>query len=568
MTQPFPIADIALPRRISLAPATWLLAAGAALMAALLAAPIDLPIGPSFWDLVMYIDAAHRIDLGQQIHRDVHSVFGPLSHYGYWAFHRLIPWSQPIFAAQLPYGIAFAGLLAAALRGVPQRLALGLAAYFLLIAIFPINFPEFPEPYLSRGAAAYGIYNRQAAMGLYVLACAVLALPGPRQATPIVAVALAILFFTKITTFAAALGVCAVLGHFRGFGWRWLVAALAPLAAAALALEALTGMVSDYVKDALLVLQGSYGLVQRLSDAAHLHIQTLVLSAVMTAALMISDREQMHAALHGRGPATLRVGRLLALPGVTFALVAAGAFAIESQNTGSASFPYLVPVAVLLVWRSRGADGPRGGFAAMAAAALVGVLGVTATEKAVRLGLGYMTQAPYGDGLFRDLHVRVNPLELETARGSLTLYAEHAPVFDAASRIGLDRAFLYRREWQVTYLMSVQEAADAYRTWRGEGAPRQRLATIDFVDPFPWVLDAEPMRRGGVVLAVDRTLSPRFVARIEHVLHDADGVFVPHCAMVGIRRDLVARLGPALAGRSAVRMGRCWTLYVKPDGAR
>jgi len=95
-------------------------------------------------DLVIFLDAAHRIVWGQVPNRDFHSALGPLAYYIPAAGYRL----AGSFGAALPVGTALTTLALAPLLAhilvsrLTPILALPSGAFLLLILIVPMNLGE------------------------------------------------------------------------------------------------------------------------------------------------------------------------------------------------------------------------------------------------------------------------------------------------------------------------------------------------------------------------------------------------------------------------------------------
>jgi hypothetical protein len=129
----------------------------AAVCAAMLALPGQTETTKYLNDLLIFLDGAYRVSVGQVPNRDFHSALGPLNYYipaaGYWL--------TGSFGAALPVGIALLALLLAPITAyildsrMRPLVAVPFAALLILILVVPINLGESPT------ALSYGMfYNR------------------------------------------------------------------------------------------------------------------------------------------------------------------------------------------------------------------------------------------------------------------------------------------------------------------------------------------------------------------------------------------------------------------------
>ena len=132
----------------------------------LLLLPIWPVLGLYNWDVVYWLDAAHRINYGQIPHVDYFAAFGPLPQYGLWLMQKAFPSAHPILAAQLFYAFIGLPLLALVLCDMHSRWQSAvLAGAFIALLLLPANF--FMT--IFNFGFDIGIYNRQAGFLLYLL---------------------------------------------------------------------------------------------------------------------------------------------------------------------------------------------------------------------------------------------------------------------------------------------------------------------------------------------------------------------------------------------------------------
>ena len=222
---------------------TWLtspvsiLAITALVMAAFLALPLNVPIGPMYWDLLIYFDAANRLFSGQVPATDFFAPVGPLGYYLFAGGVKLFSNAQPLLLVHWSLFAVTAPLIALALWRVDQRsraTALALLLPFLVFAVLPFNTREF---YSFPGSDGFGIYNRQVCQLLYVLTVALIYLRDQRLLLISIVAGMTGLFLTKITGFVSGGLLCAfAFAAFAcTFAWAVVLAggAWSPLASAA-----------------------------------------------------------------------------------------------------------------------------------------------------------------------------------------------------------------------------------------------------------------------------------------------------------------------------------------------
>ena len=139
----------------------------------LLALPVSVPVGPMYWDVLIYYDAANRIFGGQVPSVDFFAPVGPLGYYLFAGWLYVFPNGQPVLLAHWSLLAVTAPLMALVVADVDRRArttAFALLIPFLIFALLPFNTREFyPFP----GSDGFGIYNRQCCQLLYVLVAAI-----------------------------------------------------------------------------------------------------------------------------------------------------------------------------------------------------------------------------------------------------------------------------------------------------------------------------------------------------------------------------------------------------------
>jgi hypothetical protein len=234
-----------------------------------------------------------------------------------------------------------------------------------------------------------------------------------------------------------------------------------------------------------------------------------------------------------------------------------GAWAFETQNTGSHDFLMTAPAVLLAAGAlDRAARPAQIGAIVLAALSLAAPM-LELQQRGLRAVFASLTYpAPEAASPSALFHVRIKPDVLEIARAEL---APRAPETQAKPAV-LSSSLVFQSHW----LLSVDEAARALGAW--EAASGRRLETLyalDFVSPFAVVLGRPAPR--GVALTRDgeRSAPPPDVADIAAV-GAVDGVLIPRCNLTTTRVLLRRQFAPALAGRTMVALTPCWSLAVRP----
>ncbi len=548
-----------LPRLLG-APAFWLCVFLLAVIAGL-ALPLRLPLGPNAWDTGVYLDAIHRIGLGQVPGIDFFAPVGPLGYYLAALLDRLAPLAQPMLLvnwALLPVALPLMVVVTAHVEARSRAQALTLLLPFLIFASLPINLHSlYPSP----GFDGYGHYNRHVALLIYVLMAALLFVRGRGLLTGLVAALMLALFLTKVTGAVAGAMLVAhavVVGRLRLR--EALIAATCVLAALGL-LDLATGIVRAYLADILTLLSLNTGsLLPRFLTVASVKFNVVAPALLLLGALALAA---------WRARPAFTVAGLRALGDAPLGWLAAGLVALaffETQNTGSLEFIGLWPVLLLVMmeWWSR-KDVLRPAVLVLALATALPSL-VIYVERSARAALG----APAYVGLdVPDLGPlgRISVKRETAARAGQMLehYAAHkASYADLVARGLLPSAILYSEiDYQATWLLEVQQSVSALRNWEAaNGRTLNGVFTLDFVDPVNRLLGRQPPRH--VPIGVDPGRSnPALSAETLAALAAADAILAPACPVTTARTAIAAHFAEALTGRTRVALSPCWEMWLR-----
>jgi hypothetical protein len=543
----------------------------------LLALPIRLPIGPNYWDVYLFIDVAHRIDLGQLPHIDFFIPIGALPFY----LHDVVQWFAP--NAQPVLAVQYATLLIAAplalwisieIERRSRMIAIGFLAPFAIFSLLPFNIIEF---YPAPGIDGFGIYNRQAGLLLYLLVGALVLCDDRRLKTVAATVLLGSLLFIKITAGLAAACViltCVISGRMRSAD---ALAAFGTTLVAVLVLQLLTGLPQAYLGDLMgLVEDNTDSLAERVLTFVSLKFDVLLGVALFGCYLLLIDRRRLFSALghlFGGGAIMSPARKVAALwivrhPVALLAALAVMATGYETQNTGSNEYIYLWPVVLLLLTLY----GPRlQGMALTTLVVLACVVALPSLVKVVHKAVRTIAVAPgykpVARGLTGPIAMTVTKPVYDARADVLAQhYAEQREAWAALAVSGQKPSAIQYSEpdYQTFYVRSIAEAANAVRQMEaGFGRRFETMHVLDFVDPLTSELKRVPPRFVSVANDPDRTYPVRIREKVARELASMDALLIPRCPITPARLSILKAAEPALAGRQIVRLSRCWDIAVK-----
>lgn len=543
-----------------------------AIVCLLAALPLRVPVGPMYWDVMIYYDAANRIFAGQAPVLDFFTPVGPL---GYWIFAgwlAVFPDANPVLLAHWSLLLLTAPLMALVVGEVDRRsrmTALALLVPFLIFVLLPFNTREFyPYP----GSDGFGIYNRQVCQVLYVLAAALLFVRDQRRLAFIVFATVTALFFLKVTGFVAALPICA-FGLVTGrIGWRHALFAAAGFVAVLAALELFDGLVSTYVTDILaLVDKNSGSLAPRFLQAASLNVGIVAPAGALVLVLLYSRRRRLAETARGlRGDRPLAAAaKLLDQDALWLGVLIGAGILFETQNTGSQSMIFIWPVLLAILMRSAALMAkPKVMISVMAlvAAAYLPIV-VNTVERAARTYIGALKNVPLEHANLKALgRLNMRQEVADTARIMSGFYAKHEAVFEELAGFGkLPSPLLYSDyDFQIVHLMAIDRAIDAIRAVEARNGIRfDTILNMNFVNPFPYLMDRAAPRHVAIGADPSRAV-PDPGPQVAEAVRNVDLALHPKCPPTAANADLLALYAPFLEDHVKIALDRCFDAYVHP----
>ncbi|RUM98720.1 hypothetical protein EET67_06360 [Pseudaminobacter arsenicus] len=538
----------------------------------LLTLPIILPIGPMYWDVFLYYDAANRIFDGQVPVTDFFTPVGPLGYYLFAGWLAIFPNAQPVLLAHWSLLAVTAPLMALLVWHVDQRsrgTAFALLIPFLVFALLPFNTREFyPFP----GSDGFGIYNRQASEVLYILVAALFFVRDRRLLTILITASMSALFFLKITGFVAG-GIIAAYALLSGrVTWRIAILCSLIFFAVLAGIELSSGLASQYIFDIMsLVAMNKGTLLPRFLQATSLNFGIVATAGSLALLLLWSDRRSLTSGVFG-GQQTSRAGTspaLLTHDGPWLLVVLFAGILFETQNTGSQALIFLWPV-LLSAFLKTGklVDRPILVLLIMALVAATALPpAVRVAERAARTYVGALKNVPLEHRNLKTLGAVDMRTEVATrTEHMLRLYPElRAPFEELVAAGELPTPMLYSDfDFQISYLSAVDIAIESIRGLEARrGIHFDTIMSLNFVNPFPWLMErsaplyiaigADPMR------AV-----PDPGSQEENAVTDTDLVLYPTCPPTTANALLYDMYKDALTKHRRIRLDQCYDAFIHP----
>ncbi|SEB39349.1 hypothetical protein SAMN05216452_0804 [Nitratireductor aquibiodomus] len=545
-----------------------ILAMTALVMAVFLVLPLNVPIGPMYWDLFIYFDAANRIFSDQIPATDFFAPVGPLGYYLFAGGVKLFANAQPLLLVHWSLFAVTAPLMALALWQVDAKsrgTALALLLPFLAFALLPFNTREFyPFP----GSDGFGIYNRQVCQLLYVLTVALVYLRDQRMLLVSIVAGMTGLFLTKITGFVSGGLLCAFAFAAGRVSIRTAVASAVIFLGILGLLELWTGFTLNYIRDILaLVVMNEGSLLPRFLQAASHTFGIIAPAGLLALFLLYRDRGMLAGKL--RAPSVAAIAAIIDHNAFWIMTVLVAGIFFETQNTGSQAlifiWPVLLPVLVRL-WQS---ETERPVFlvaAALASAAALPPL-VNTVERAARTYIGAIKNVAMPNQNLKTLgRLNMRPEILARSEKMLDFYTLHRDTYADFIRIQELPSSVYYSEFhfQATHLMAIDGAINAIRELEEEQGIRfETILNLNFVNPFPWLLDRSAPLHVAIGADPTRAVPPPDAEALEAV-RQTDMILHPTCPLTTANADLLKIYAPAMQDHERITLNQCFDAYLSP----
>ena len=377
------------------------------------------------------------------------------------------------------------------------------------------------------------------------------------------------LFFSKVTAFFSV-GLVLAFGLLAG-----LIAPITALTVASVFFAALgfvewsTGIVSAYVHDIVfLVEENQGGLLTRFLTALSLRFDVALAGALLVAAVAASQ-------LGFRWPAPAHVNhrvlsrhlqRALDNDWLAIGTCLLAGLVFETQNTGSHAYLLVWPPLLRMLLRMRGTQ-VRYRTAILALVLLTTLPTMTKTaHRAARTivsGFAYHELQTHNLGTLGRVTAKYQFLHRADVLRELYPAAPELPAMMADQGMWLSALTPSEPDFQLLWLKTADEALDAIRALEDRRGSRfETIFTLDFTNPFPFLLDRHGPR--GVAIGADpsRTV-PDMSELARRALSGPGLVLLPTCPDMLARRRLHAIYAPALEGHERIKLTDCYDAYVR-----
>ncbi|MBA8845574.1 hypothetical protein FHW02_003656 [Ochrobactrum sp. RH1CCR137] len=543
------------------APMFWL-AFTLILLVVLLSFRFNVPIGPMYWDSYIYFDAAQRIRTGQVPNVDFSTPVGPLGYYLFAWGQSLFPKAQPLLLVQWSILIVAAPLMFGVLAELhPRNRTTGflILVPFLVFAVFPANTQSFyPYP----GLDGFGIYNRHTSLLLYLLMCGLMFMRDSAKLALFCAATMFALLLMKITGFLAGglFGLTALLAG--RVSVRHVLLAAAVASAALSVLELHNGIIGAYVRDiATLVALNEGALLPRFLTVISLKLDVILPASILVLLLFWNEQRQSGTQASSERP------RFFDRSSVWLAVGLLGGAFLETQNTGSQEFIFLWPVLIMIFQRVQ----LRSQNFKIAFLTLAAFCSIPTFTKVAHTTLRAVAVAPtYVQPSLPELknlgQVLTRPDFLQRAELFQSHYPQNNAAYEALAKQGqLPSWQLYSEiDFQVFWLLSANQMVTDLKSFEARTNIRlQSIMTLDFVNPFAWILDRDATRHIQIGADPFRTV-PVLSEETKAAVEATDGVLRPKCPTTTNRLALQKIYLEALQDRTVIALNPCWDLLLRP----
>lgn len=527
------------------------------LLIALLSFRFSAPIGAMYWDSYIYFDAAQRIKTGQIPNVDFSTPVGPLGYYLLAWGQSLFPNAQPLLLVQWSILAIAAPLMACVLaefQSHNRTIGFLLLVPFLVFAISPANTQSFyPYP----GLDGFGIYNRHTSLLLYVLTCGLMFMRNSTKLALFCAGTILALLLMKVTGFLTG-GLFGLAAFLAGrISIRNVALATVVTLAALLLLELHNGIVSAYICDiTTLIALNEEALLSRFLTVISLKLDVILPAAILTLVLFWNEQHQPgeQSRLFDRSSIWLAIGLL-------------GGIILETQNTGSQEFIFLWPILLMIFQRVKAGDERiKIAFVVLAAFCVI----PTFTKVAHRTLRAVAVAPTYVQPSLPELKNLGQVLTRRDFLQRAELFESHYPdnnaAYDALAAKGqLPSWQLYSEiDFQVYWLVSAEQMVEDLQAFETRNNIRLKsIMSLDFVNPFAWILDRDATRHIQIGADPFRTV-PVLSKETKAAVEATDGILRPKCPATTNRLALQKIYAEALQDRAVVALNPCWDLLLRP----
>lgn len=517
-----------------------------------------MPMGIATHDWGAYLDAMWRMRWGQIPHVDFALPYGGLSVFLPFAAEWLAPALHPFLGAELLMWL----LIVPSVVVIASRLRNVLAVSSFVVLVAGAVLLPFTSDHIQTLVSYHAVYNRYGIALLLMIG--VWAVSDRKRDADgwMLGYLLTLLFFIKITTFAAAVVLLGAKFMLERDIRRATLLALAAFAVAALLIEAASGIVTGYLRNIydMIVTNDDEGLY-RLALTGYRQRAAVAVTVFLVFVFALTACGKSIFPIRWRQlPDLLHRHRIP----IDALLLLGAALAAESQNGGGI---FLLPLAALAF--KPGLFDQRSALRMIAAVIAVTVLIAPVFD--LWVGRSAAVAVKFGRPWIEDSALsqaypgfRVDKLSASEGRLNIVLWKKSRDLVNAEmAREYHEQLWLIPDGGAFDYAQTntVVEAAKAFRESRYAGL--KSVLTLDWPDLFPRIIGTEPVPGTKIALDTDRTVNLN-TKEAEEYLRNVDGVFVPLCPIERNRAALQRMFAAALdRAFNRIALTDCWDLYVR-----
>ena len=192
---------------------------------------------------------------------------------------------------------------------------------------------------------------------------------------------------------------------------------------------------------------------------------------------------------------------------------------------------------------------------------------VAIAERAARAYVGGIKNAHLEASNLKTLgHVNMREEVADRVEHMLGFYPEHRALYEDMVKVGeLPTPLLYSDlDFQVIYLSAVDRAIGSIHALEAsKGIHFETIASLNFVNPFPWLMDRRAPRHIAIGADPFRAV-PAPGSEGETALAETDLVLYPTCPPTTANRELARLYASGVARHLRITLNECYDAFVHP----
>lgn len=547
------------------------------LAVSLLSMKISLPIGPMYWDSVIYYDAINRMEHGQVPLVDFNIPVGPLIFWLAYGAYQFFPNAQPVLLIHWSLMLFSLPLITVLCINIAKQniqnanlWAQSLLLPFLLFSLLPwgtVSYHSYP------GSEGFGYYNRHGALMLYVLTSAVFFIKKPTYQIAFLCLCGAILFLIKVTAFISGVMIVgfAFLAGFISF--PTLLLAFSGFLLLILGLQLTTGTMLPYILTIWDLASSNQGsILSRFPTAISEHLDIVLATLLLSLVLLITQfagRPQSNVRFDPYAQKGIfnKISKFLSHDFILIGIVLVAGIFFETQNTGSQAFIMLWPIILLALYHQYHVIAPyRTMILILAMAAALPTI-TKISHKGLRTFATYPTfQAfenenlgPLGQVLGKTHMVQ----SLEPMR-DFYIATKDAHAVLARKDFLPDYTLFTESTFHMSWLIEVNRAIAAIHAYESENKVRfETIHNLNLANPFAFLMDRKAPKFTQIAADPSRTLGT-VTDKIKSEIANTDLILRLACPILANSERLYGIYAPIIEQtHEQFKLNECYIGYKK-----